>query len=43
MFRKFLFVVSFCFLVVGLQAQQDAMWLRYPAISPDGKNDCFRV
>ncbi len=36
-----LFVLSFIFLFSGLSAQETALWMRYPAISPDGKTIAF--
>lgn len=38
---KIIFVGVFAFLFSGLTAQENPLWLRYPAISPDGKNIAF--
>lgn len=36
-----LLLCNFLFLPNEINAQEEAMWLRYPAISPDGKNIVF--
>lgn len=38
---KVLFLAAFCLFLSGLKAQETALWMRYPAISPDGKNIAF--
>ena len=39
--KKLLFVFTACCIAVAGYAQDNALWLRYPAISPDGKTIAF--
>ena len=39
--RSFLLLLSFLFFSIFSQAQNTALWLRYPSISPDGKTIAF--
>jgi tricorn protease len=39
--KKLLFAFTACCMAVAAQAQDNALWLRYPAISPDGKTIAF--
>lgn len=39
--RLFTFYVMFCYSMQGLFAQNTPSWLRYPALSPDGKTIVF--
>lgn len=39
--KKLILTTLFCFSIGALFAQIDPLWLRYPAISPDGKNIAF--
>jgi Tol biopolymer transport system component/C-terminal processing protease CtpA/Prc len=50
MFLKSIFLFAFCIIYTFSQAQENPLWLRYPAISPDGqtivfsyKGDLYRV
>ena len=38
---KFLLTGICVFILCGLSAQENALWTRYPAISPDGKTIAF--
>ena len=39
--KKYLLTLGICFASTLLFAQQNARWLRYPAISPDGQTIAF--
>lgn len=39
--KKLLLAFSACCMALATYAQDDALWLRYPAISPDGKTIAF--
>ncbi|SDH20389.1 S41 family peptidase [Chitinophaga filiformis] len=39
--RKLLLVLTMCYAATTSYAQENALWLRYPAISPDGKTIAF--
>ncbi len=39
--RKIIFSVCLVFLAIATTAQSEPLWLRYPSISPDGKNIVF--
>ena len=38
---KFIAISLFLLGISGLQAQETALWTRYPAISPDGQTIAF--
>lgn len=40
-FLKIIFTYAFLLLISGLNAQESALWTRYPSISPDGKTIVF--
>lgn len=39
--KRLLLAFTACCMAVGVHAQDNALWLRYPAISPDGKTIAF--
>jgi tricorn protease len=39
--KKYLLLINFCFLLISVTAQENALWLRNPVISPDGKEIAF--
>ncbi len=39
--KKWIGIVMALFITTIVFAQNNPLWMRYPSISPDGKNDCF--